>query len=74
MLAHGPNTMDNNMQEYITHIKLSFGNIINVIKHIVITYYTGTLVGTRNSMIANHEIGFSISSSVPEVLILYITQ
>ena len=56
------------------HIKLGFSNIINVIKHIVNTYYTGTLAGTRNSMIASHEIGFSFSSSVPEGVILHITQ
>ena len=56
------------------HIKLGFGNIINVIKHIVNTYYTGTLAGTRNSMIASHKIGFSFSSNVPEGVILHITQ
>ena len=51
MRAHGPNTMDNNMHKYLTYIKLGFGNniIINVIKHILNTYYTGTLAGTRNS-------------------------
>ena len=66
MRSHGPNAMDNNMHKYITYIKLGFGNIINVMKHILNTYYTGTLAGTRNSMIASHETGFSFSSSVPK--------